>query len=188
MQKRLTRDPDNAILGGVAAGFANHFDVDPVLARLVFVLLCLLHGAGIVLYLISWVIMPVAKRPAAPAPAPGGQEGFSDEAGPAVEVEPAPSEGSGPGSPATPVDRFVDGVRHAGESAVEKMREAGAGAGAGQGRIFAGFFLIIIGLFFLLDRLVWFHWPWWLSFSKLWPLVLVFVGVAMILGRDRGRK
>ena len=166
MPRRLTRDTKNAVLGGVAAGFAEYFNIDPVLARLAFILLCFLHGAGLVIYVISWVVMPAARTPDA-VPSSAGE--------PDAAVEPGPA----------PADKFVEEVRQAGESAVEKIRSGDHGTG--QGRIIAGSVLIIVGGIFLLDRLLWFQWPWWLSISRLWPLILVFVGVAMILGRARGR-
>ena len=47
------------MLGGVAAGFGDYFDVDPVLVRLGFVLLTFATaGIGILFYIICWVIMP----------------------------------------------------------------------------------------------------------------------------------
>ena len=46
------------MLGGVAAGFGDYFDVDPVLVRLGFVLLTFATGIGILFYVICWVIMP----------------------------------------------------------------------------------------------------------------------------------
>ena len=62
MPKRLTRNTDNAVLGGVAAGIADYFDIDPVLVRIGFVLLCLMGGGGLILYLICWVVMPERTR------------------------------------------------------------------------------------------------------------------------------
>jgi phage shock protein PspC (stress-responsive transcriptional regulator) len=58
MPRRLTRDPKNAALGGVAAGLGDYFGVDPVLARLVFVLLALMNGVGVVAYVVCWLVMP----------------------------------------------------------------------------------------------------------------------------------
>ena len=53
MNRRLTRDTKNAVLGGVAAGFANYFGVDPVLARIVFIALAFLNGFGVVAYVVG---------------------------------------------------------------------------------------------------------------------------------------
>jgi phage shock protein C len=73
MAKALTRDPRRAVLGGVAAGFGRYLDVDPVLVRLAFVVLSFANGLGVLLYLVSWVVMP--KEGAAEGAASTGVEG-----------------------------------------------------------------------------------------------------------------
>jgi phage shock protein PspC (stress-responsive transcriptional regulator) len=60
-QRRLYRDPEGAILGGVASGLAAYFNVDVVWIRLAFVLALLFGGFAVPLYLILWVITPTAR-------------------------------------------------------------------------------------------------------------------------------
>jgi len=62
--RRLYRDPDNAILGGVAGGLGIYFQIDPVWIRILFVLLALLSGFGILTYLILWIVVPKARTTA----------------------------------------------------------------------------------------------------------------------------
>ena len=57
MTRRLYRSRSNAMVGGVAAGIAEYFDLDPTLIRLVWVLL-LFTGTGLLLYLIAWIVIP----------------------------------------------------------------------------------------------------------------------------------
>lgn len=59
--KRLYRDADNAILGGVCSGLGIYFSIDPIVFRLLFVALTLVNGVGILIYLIFWIAVPVAK-------------------------------------------------------------------------------------------------------------------------------
>lgn len=61
--KRIFRDPDNRIIGGVASGLAAYFNIDPLWLRLVFVLL-FFTGGGILIYLIMWLIIPKATTTA----------------------------------------------------------------------------------------------------------------------------
>lgn len=61
--RRLFRDPYNKVLGGVAAGLARYLDVDPMLVRVLFVILVLAGGTGIALYLILWAATPAAYTP-----------------------------------------------------------------------------------------------------------------------------
>jgi phage shock protein PspC (stress-responsive transcriptional regulator) len=59
--RRLFRDHDNALIGGVAAGIASYFGLDVVLVRLAFVLLAIFSGGtGIILYLLLWLVVPPA--------------------------------------------------------------------------------------------------------------------------------
>jgi phage shock protein PspC (stress-responsive transcriptional regulator) len=56
--RRLRRDPEHRLLGGVAAGLARYFEVDVVVIRVVFAALTLLAGFGVALYLLGWVLIP----------------------------------------------------------------------------------------------------------------------------------
>ena len=60
--KRLFRDPDDKLLGGVSSGLASYLGVaDPIWIRIAFVVLTLAGFASIPIYLILWIVMPVAK-------------------------------------------------------------------------------------------------------------------------------
>lgn len=58
MNKKLTRSNDNVMVAGVAAGLAEYLDIDPTLVRLLFVLLTVFGGHGILVYAILWLLMP----------------------------------------------------------------------------------------------------------------------------------
>lgn len=55
--KQLYRSCKNRILGGVCGGLGEYFEIDPILVRLIMILLAV-GGAGIVLYIIAWIIIP----------------------------------------------------------------------------------------------------------------------------------
>ena len=59
--KKLFRNSDQRVLGGVASGIAAYFGTDISVIRLLFVLSIFLGGAGIILYIILWIITPEAK-------------------------------------------------------------------------------------------------------------------------------
>lgn len=63
-EKRLFRDPDSKLLGGVCSGLGAYFGVDPVWLRLAFVLLVWMGGSGVLLYVILWVVIPEASSTA----------------------------------------------------------------------------------------------------------------------------
>lgn len=56
--KRLTRPKNNKVIAGVCAGIANYFNVDPVLVRIIWLVLLLFFGIGLFAYLLLWVVMP----------------------------------------------------------------------------------------------------------------------------------
>ena len=58
MEKKLQRDTQHKVIGGVCAGLANYFDVDATLLRLLLAFLVLLAGTGFWLYIILWIVMP----------------------------------------------------------------------------------------------------------------------------------
>jgi phage shock protein C len=74
-RERLMLDKENKKIAGVCAGFARYFNVDVVLVRVVFLVLAIYPGIGLIGYLIAWIVMPKEQKPApmittslAPAP------------------------------------------------------------------------------------------------------------------------
>ena len=63
IKRKLYRDPDNKIVGGVASGLSAYFDIDTVWIRLVFVVLTI-FGMSIFLYIILWIVIPRANTTA----------------------------------------------------------------------------------------------------------------------------
>lgn len=63
-RKRLYRDPDGKVLGGVCGGLGNYFNVDPVIFRIIFALLFFGAGTGLLVYFILWVATPEANTAA----------------------------------------------------------------------------------------------------------------------------
>lgn len=66
-EKRLTRKQESRMLFGVAAGIADYLNIDPVIVRLVFVLMTLLHGWGLLIYAVMAIVMPQESSVAAKA-------------------------------------------------------------------------------------------------------------------------
>ncbi len=107
VETRLTRDLDEAMLGGVLAGLSARYDWDVTLVRIVAVLVTLttLGIPGVVIYLAAWVMVP-------PASDVGG--GAASDAG-----------GGSAGTPAPGPEAVVDEVTTAVQDAAERVGEAG---------------------------------------------------------------
>lgn len=60
--KRLYRSRNDRLLGGVCAGLADYFNIDPTIMRLLYILLCFVSlGSGVLIYVVLWVIVPESK-------------------------------------------------------------------------------------------------------------------------------
>ena len=59
-QRRLTLSSNDRKIAGVCGGLAEYFNTDATLVRLIFMVLIMLGGSGVIIYLIAWIIMPTA--------------------------------------------------------------------------------------------------------------------------------
>ena len=135
MRDRLYRSRTDRMLFGVAGGMADWFDLDPSLVRLVWALLILAGGVGLLLYIIAAIVIPEE---------PVGFAGTASAGGPATQ-------GADAAAPA--------GANAAGAAADDwrARREARRAAraqrmGNGGGAILFGVILIALGGWFLVDR------------------------------------
>lgn len=60
-QKKLYRSSDDIIIAGVCSGLAAYFGIETALVRLLFGISIFFGGAGVVLYILLWIIVPEAK-------------------------------------------------------------------------------------------------------------------------------
>jgi phage shock protein PspC (stress-responsive transcriptional regulator) len=60
MKKQLMRSGRDKKIAGVCAGVAHYFDMDPTIVRVIWGVLAFVYGAGVVAYIILWIIAPVS--------------------------------------------------------------------------------------------------------------------------------
>jgi phage shock protein PspC (stress-responsive transcriptional regulator) len=58
VDKKLYRSRTEKMIGGVCGGIAEYFDVDPTIVRVIWVLVCLAVGSGVLIYIIAYLIIP----------------------------------------------------------------------------------------------------------------------------------
>lgn len=58
MDKKMFRSRSNKMIGGVCAGLADYFGVDPTIVRILWAISVFVFGTGGLLYLLAWIIMP----------------------------------------------------------------------------------------------------------------------------------
>lgn len=71
---RLYRSATDKVIAGVCGGLARYFNIDPALVRLAFVVFALTGGAGILLYVVLWIAVPVGEGTPAVALGDRGHE------------------------------------------------------------------------------------------------------------------
>ena len=60
-EKKLLRSKNNRMLAGVCGGIAEYFNIDPTIARIIYVVLFFAGCTGLLLYLIMWLLIPEEK-------------------------------------------------------------------------------------------------------------------------------
>jgi phage shock protein C len=65
--RKLYRSQNNRMVAGVAGGLAEYFNVDPTIIRVIFIALAVAGGAGLVMYVAMWIIVPEAAEEPPPA-------------------------------------------------------------------------------------------------------------------------
>ncbi len=165
MQTRLTRSSTDRMIGGVCGGLAQYFAVDPVIVRLIFVLVFFINGISLPMYLVLWLIMPKDTpaqpwTPAAPNPTPAdqGQGGVQARMGyaPNPGIRYDPLTGQPVGGPTTGETVNL--------SAIPPRRRNWS---------LLGLILIGVGGIILLERLG-------VNLSLLFPILMIIAGFALL--------
>ena len=185
MRDRLYRSRDDRVLFGVCGGMAEWLDLDPSLVRIVFALLVITGGVGLLLYIIAALVVPEEPlyRPMPPAGFGGAPESTMAGA-PAAD---APSEAIATGTSAEPVGAapapggyqpsawMTD--REARRAARRAARAEGRAARDGRVGLIFGAILVIVGIWFLVRRYL----P---SFDTdfLGPVILIGIGAIVLAG------
>jgi phage shock protein PspC (stress-responsive transcriptional regulator) len=75
VERRLTRSFQERKIAGVCAGVGNYLGIDPAMVRFVWMISTIFYGAGLLLYLLMWIAMPLeqpavtyGRRPLPPGP------------------------------------------------------------------------------------------------------------------------
>jgi len=150
--KKLYRSPKEKVIAGVCGGLAEYFSTDPVLVRVIAVLLAFAtHGAAVIGYIIAWVIIP--SRPL----------GIVDAK---VEGQPTTGEPIPCCSPSAQVQEPDPNTSSLGALII------------GVILIVLGALFLMRNIPFFNH---YWHWFWRHAFDYIWPSILVVIGVAIIL-------
>jgi phage shock protein C len=176
MDRRLLRNEHDKIIAGVSSGTAEYMQVDVTIIRLLFVLSTIfLFGTGILVYLVMWIIVPVNNDPAARFSK--FNDYFKNQNNPSsfqsgtFNQGPASTPGTQSGTFGAGYDPNTSFPQPDSSKPFPKNNDTG--------RTVGGLFLLVIGIYFLLNQFDFI--PFWFSLDKLWPLIFVAIGISFIL-------
>ena len=157
MRERLYRSRSDRMLFGVAGGMAEWLDLDPSLVRIVWALLILAGGVGLLLYIVAAIVIPEEPLGAPGAAAAGTAAGATSGAGTTADASPGAS-----------ADADWQARRAARRAARNERR--------GNGAMIFGLILVLVGAWFLIDRYL------NIDSALLFPAVLIVIGGALVIG------
>lgn len=161
-EHHLVRSRSSRMLFGVCGGLGDYFEIDPVIVRLAFVLITLAGGAGVLAYIILALVMPDETA-----------ESVAGRAALRQNVESLRVEGA---QFAQDVQAGLRGAAFSPEEAREVRRH--------RNHQVLGLILIGLGILFVPINFGWWS---WLNWAMFWPLTLIILGIAILLGRTSAR-
>lgn len=159
--KKLYRSRVDRIIAGVCGGLGEYFGVDPVIVRVVFLVLAVVGGSGVLVYIILIFLVPLA---------PGN--------------EPVASHGDKVEEFAKEVGDRAKEIAHE-FSTKQKNHEDARKERRLQHRTIIGAFLVILGVLTFADVLLPVH---LVRFELVWPVIIILVGVSIMSRGSRGHR
>jgi len=148
--KKLYRSKDDSIFAGVCGGLAEFFGDDPALVRIIFVLLALINGFGILLYIALAIIIP---------------------------KEPFASQGeSVAGAKEERIHQFAAEMKSHAHSFAERVRRKKESNNM-RTRNLLGIFIVLLGFLFLMEKIFPVR---FFSWGVFWPAVLIIFGIYLL--------
>lgn len=140
----LHRSESNKVIAGVAGGLGEYFNIDPTIIRIIFILLTIFGGSGLIIYVVLWLIVPTKSQ---------------------TVKHPQDTIRSNIEDMKSTTKTFAHGIGN-------------PGTGRDNSRFWWAIIIIVLGFFFLMNNYGLLD---SLDLDKLWPLILIIVGLAIIL-------
>lgn len=132
---RLYRSEENRVIAGVCGGLGEFFNIDPTIIRIIFVILTIFGGSGLLIYLILWIVIPSESQ--------SGIVSKSTIKGNVAEIK-------------TKINSL----------------------GNDYSRFWWALFIVVLGFIFLFNNFGLFD---FFEFRKLWPVILILLGLSIVL-------
>lgn len=149
----LYRSETNRVIAGVSGGLGEYFNVDATIIRVLFILMTVFGGSGLIIYLVLWLIIPSKS---------GSPKDSKDAIRSNLE------------DMKTTTQTFAHNISKPSKDGKDKQSLRSDDLNS---RFWWALFIIIAGFFFLLNNYGLLE----IDLEKLWPVVLIIFGLAIIL-------
>ncbi len=163
MKEKLYRSTKDKVVGGVAAGLGNYLNIDPVIVRIIFVLLTIFNGVGLLVYIIMWIIIPADKDD---RPILNFNKEKKSDSNDTVNIE---------GQSTDNEFGKNENINYQAQSQTISVKEEEKSDKVSTGRLIFGGLLVFFGLAFFLEKF--FD---WFDFHDLIPLVFIIIGLLLL--------
>jgi len=171
--KTLRRSIKNRTIGGVCSGIADYFSIDPVLVRLIFVVLAIFGGAGVIIYVLAWIIMPEQSP----------NDNIQDAK--IVDDEPKKNDSNFEKEFKNVADELKSTFKEVKDDLCDVVKEIETEIEVEiktcerSSSWWFGIFLIFLGAVFLFRVFGWLDFSWH-GVWRYWPILLIFLGISFI--------
>jgi len=163
--KRLYRSRKDRIFAGVCGGLAEYFDIEPLIFRVVFLVLILGGGSGLLIYILLAIVVPNEPGDSVTFDRGDKIRNFAEDLGDRAKT--FAHEFKSSSHPESSVNR----------TETHSQPAAGSRTSQGSRRNFLGIVIVLFGIALLLNQIFpigWFHW------NLFWPALLIVIGIAML--------
>ncbi|NCA85065.1 MAG: PspC domain-containing protein [Clostridia bacterium] len=173
--RHLYRSRTDTVIAGVSGGLGKYFNVDPIIIRILFLVLTFVAAGGLIAYIILWIAVPLER--------------YNSYYNSSRYNQTTPPNPGNPGAPDPDFaansqktnSEFENTILNPDEEMRKKQSERKQPT---DGSLVAGIILITLGGLFLAGQFI----P-RINFGDLWPVMLIVVGILIIFGSTRsGRR
>ncbi len=180
MEKKLYRNEHDKVLAGISSGLAAYLQIDVTIVRVLFVLSTIfIPGSGALAYIVLWIVVPVNDDPSVRF------SKFNEFYQNTQQKDSMFNSPNAFSNPSNSSERTKWNTPNAGPdfSMPNNPDFNKAPKNNDTGRTIAGLVILVLGIYFLLKQFIFI--PIWFSIYKLWPLVIVAIGISLIFKNKR---
>ncbi len=185
-QKKLFKSRTDKVLDGVCGGIAQYFDLDPVVVRIIWVIVAMMTMPfGIIAYIVAMVLIP--KEPSSKASIIDAAESEQAAAERNEQTKSPTDHINNSETEEATNEQASSSEFNTDEHQVDQNWDKQSEKGSSRSILYFAYILIGIGAYFILERFIDFNLKGWLSALQgyIWPLILIGIGLFLLARRKK---